>query len=56
MVQVEQELVALAVKKFGTTTQAARALGISQSSVSRKYNRLKNDMDSDTRDDVYRTE
>ena len=56
MVQVEQELVALAVKKFGTTTQAARALGISQSSVSRKYNRLKNDMDSDSRDDVYRTE
>lgn len=56
MAQVEQELVALAVKKFGTTTQAARALGISQSSVSRKYNRLKNEGNSDTRGDVYPAE
>ncbi|WP_245575648.1 sigma 54-interacting transcriptional regulator [Alicyclobacillus contaminans] len=37
--EVERELIALAMEQYGTTTKAARALGISQSSVSRKYRR-----------------
>lgn len=38
--QVEEELITLAVRRYNSTTQAARALGISQSSVSRKYRRI----------------
>jgi transcriptional regulator with PAS, ATPase and Fis domain len=38
--QVEEELITLAIKTYGSTTKAAQALGISQSSVSRKYNRI----------------
>ncbi|TCP30620.1 transcriptional regulator with PAS, ATPase and Fis domain [Scopulibacillus darangshiensis] len=34
---VEEQLILLAMKKYKTTTKAAKALGISQSSVSRKY-------------------
>ncbi|WP_332237086.1 sigma 54-interacting transcriptional regulator [Sporolactobacillus sp. KGMB 08714] len=38
--KLERELVVMAMKKFKTTTRAAEALGISQSSVSRKYNKI----------------
>ncbi|CAM3852485.1 sigma 54-interacting transcriptional regulator [Alicyclobacillus pomorum] len=38
--QVEAELIALAMAKYGTTSRAAEALGISQSSVSRKYRNI----------------
>lgn len=34
---VEEQLILLAMKQYKTTTKAAKALGISQSSVSRKY-------------------
>lgn len=35
--KVERELISLAMKQFQSTTKAGKALGISQSSVSRKY-------------------
>ncbi len=38
--QVEQELISLAMNKFHSTTKAAQALGISQSSVSRKFQKI----------------
>ncbi|WP_042352124.1 sigma 54-interacting transcriptional regulator [Bacillus massiliigorillae] len=38
--QVEEQLIVLAMKQFKTTTKAAKALGISQSSVSRKYQKI----------------
>ncbi|GGL58960.1 sigma 54-interacting transcriptional regulator [Sporolactobacillus putidus] len=38
--RLEEELVMMAMKKFKTTTRAAEVLGISQSSVSRKYNKI----------------
>ncbi|HET7578611.1 MAG TPA: sigma 54-interacting transcriptional regulator [Bacillales bacterium] len=37
---VEEQLITLAMKKYKTTTKAARALGISQSAVSRKYQKI----------------
>ncbi|MEH7256742.1 sigma 54-interacting transcriptional regulator [Bacillus toyonensis] len=37
---VEEQLILLAMKQYKTTTKAAKALGISQSSVSRKYQRI----------------
>lgn len=37
---VEEQLITLAMKKYKTTTKAAKALGISQSAVSRKYNKM----------------
>ena len=41
---VEEQLILLAMKQFKTTTKAAKALGVSQSSVSRKYQRIVNNM------------
>ena len=38
--QVEEQLILLAMKQYKTTTKAAKALGISQSSVSRKYQKI----------------
>lgn len=38
--RLEEELILMAMKKFKTTTRAAEVLGISQSSVSRKYNKI----------------
>lgn len=38
--QVEEQLIVLAMKQYKTTTKAAKALGISQSSVSRKYQKI----------------
>ncbi|WP_029271071.1 sigma 54-interacting transcriptional regulator [Virgibacillus alimentarius] len=38
--EVEEQLILLAMKKFGTTTKAAEALNISQSAVSRKYQKI----------------
>lgn len=38
--RLEDELITLAMKKFKTTTRAAEVLGISQSSVSRKYQKI----------------
>lgn len=40
---VEEQLVLLAMKQYKTTTKAAKALGVSQSSVSRKYQKIVND-------------
>ncbi|WP_397536857.1 sigma 54-interacting transcriptional regulator [Rummeliibacillus pycnus] len=37
---VEEQLIMLAMKQYKTTTRAAKALGISQSSVSRKYQKI----------------
>src|SRR5699024_4028091 len=37
---LEEQLILLAMKRYKTTTQAAEALGINQSTVSRKYNRI----------------
>lgn len=37
---VEKQLILLAMKQYKTTTKAAKALGISQSSVSRKYQKI----------------
>ncbi|MET3196122.1 sigma 54-interacting transcriptional regulator [Gottfriedia sp. OAE603] len=40
---VEEQLILLAMKQYKTTTKAAQVLGISQSSVSRKYQKIVND-------------
>ncbi|PED08921.1 sigma 54-interacting transcriptional regulator [Bacillus pseudomycoides] len=40
---VEEQLILLAMKQYKTTTKAAKALGISQSSVSRKYQKIMNE-------------
>lgn len=40
---VEEQLIVMAMKQFKTTTKAAKALGISQSSVSRKYQKIMNE-------------
>jgi transcriptional regulator with PAS, ATPase and Fis domain len=40
---VEEQLIVMAMNQFKTTTRAAKALGISQSSVSRKYQKVIND-------------
>ncbi|RYL92525.1 PAS domain-containing protein [Sporolactobacillus sp. THM7-4] len=40
MKNLEEHLILLAMKQYKTTTRAAKALGISQSSVSRKYNKM----------------
>lgn len=37
---VEEQLILLAMKQYKTTTKAAKALGISQSTVSRKYQKI----------------
>ncbi|PGS50960.1 sigma 54-interacting transcriptional regulator [Bacillus sp. AFS041924] len=46
---VEEQLIVLAMKQYKTTTKAAQVLGISQSSVSRKYQKIMNEknMNSD---------
>jgi len=38
--QVEEELVTLAMKQYKSTTKAAKALGVSQATVSRKYRKI----------------
>lgn len=43
MDHVEEQLILLAMKQYKTTTKAAKALGISQSSVSRKYQKIVNE-------------
>ncbi|PGM52216.1 sigma 54-interacting transcriptional regulator [Bacillus sp. AFS053548] len=40
---VEEQLIVLAIKQYKTTTKAAQVLGISQSSVSRKYQKIMQD-------------
>ncbi|KKI89826.1 Fis family transcriptional regulator [Bacillus sp. SA1-12] len=40
---VEEQLILLAMKQYKTTTKAAKALGVSQSSVSRKYQKIINE-------------
>lgn len=44
---VEKQLILLAMKQYKTTTRAAKALGISQSSVSRKYQKIINEEKED---------
>ncbi len=39
--KVENEMIALAMKRYHSTTLAARALGVSQSTVSRKYSQIR---------------
>jgi transcriptional regulator with PAS, ATPase and Fis domain len=41
--QIEEQLIVMAMNQYKTTTKAAKALGISQSSVSRKYQKILND-------------
>jgi len=43
---VEEQLILLAMKQYKTTTKAAKALGISQSSVSRKYQKIVSEKNS----------
>ena len=43
---VEEQLIVMAMNQYKTTTKAAKALGISQSSVSRKYQKILNDKNS----------
>lgn len=43
--KLEKDLVLLAMKQFKTTTRAAKALGISQSSVSRKFQKIMGERD-----------
>ncbi|WP_206812494.1 sigma-54 interaction domain-containing protein [Paradesulfitobacterium ferrireducens] len=38
--QIEEELVTLAMKQYQSTTKAAKALGVSQATVSRKYRQI----------------
>ena len=38
--EVEEQLILLAMERYKTTTLAAKMLGISQSSVSRKYQKI----------------
>lgn len=40
---VEEQLIVMAMNQYKTTTKAAKALGISQSSVSRKYQKILNE-------------
>lgn len=40
---VEEQLIVMAMQQFKTTTKAGKALGISQSSVSRKYQKILNE-------------
>jgi transcriptional regulator with PAS, ATPase and Fis domain len=40
---VEEQLIVMAMDQYKTTTKAAKALGISQSSVSRKYQKILSD-------------
>ncbi|MCM3115009.1 sigma 54-interacting transcriptional regulator [Neobacillus sp. MER 74] len=40
---VEEQLIVMAMNQYKTTTKAAKALGISQSSVSRKYQKIVNE-------------
>lgn len=40
---VEEQLILMAMKQYKTTTRAAKALGVSQSSVSRKYQKILNE-------------
>lgn len=42
---VEEQLIMLAMKQYKTTTKAAKALGVSQSSVSRKYQKILSNME-----------
>jgi transcriptional regulator with PAS, ATPase and Fis domain len=41
--EIEEQLIVMAMNQYKTTTKAAKALGISQSSVSRKYQKILND-------------
>ena len=38
--QVEEELISMAMKQYQSTTKAAKALGVSQSTISRKYRQI----------------
>ncbi|KJS48204.1 sigma-54-dependent Fis family transcriptional regulator [Desulfosporosinus sp. BICA1-9] len=40
--QVEKELITMAMKQYHSTTKAAKALGVSQSTISRKYRQIVN--------------
>ncbi|MBM7649451.1 transcriptional regulator with PAS, ATPase and Fis domain [Bacillus ectoiniformans] len=50
---VENQLILLAMKQYKTTTKAAKALGVSQSSVSRKYQKIMNEKNGEPESPVY---
>lgn len=54
MESVEEQLILLAMNQYKTTTKAAKALGISQSSVSRKYQKILNKKNRKTGDAVFK--
>ncbi|WP_276211110.1 sigma 54-interacting transcriptional regulator [Heyndrickxia coagulans] len=54
MESVEEQLILLAMNQYKTTTKAAKALGISQSSVSRKYQKILNKKNRKTEDPVFK--
>lgn len=54
MESVEEQLILLAMNQYKTTTKAAKALGISQSSVSRKYQKILNKKNRKTEDAVFK--
>ncbi|MEZ0116534.1 UNVERIFIED_ORG: transcriptional regulator with PAS, ATPase and Fis domain [Heyndrickxia coagulans] len=51
---VEEQLILQAMNQYKTTTKAAKALGISQSSVSRKYQKILNKKSRKTEDPVFK--
>jgi len=50
---VEEQLIVLAMKQYKTTTRAAKALGVSQSSVSRKYQKIVGSKKSENEASLY---
>ncbi|MGG3422655.1 sigma 54-interacting transcriptional regulator [Heyndrickxia faecalis] len=54
MESVEEQLILQAMNQYKTTTKAAKALGISQSSVSRKYQKILNKKNRKTEDPVFK--
>lgn len=50
---VEEQLIMLAMKQYKTTTKAAKALGVSQSSVSRKYQKIMSGRKSENETSLY---
>lgn len=54
MESVEEQLILQAMNQYKTTTKAAKALGISQSSVSRKYQKILNKKNRKTEDAVFK--
>ncbi|MFK2826264.1 sigma 54-interacting transcriptional regulator [Bacillus sp. B190/17] len=50
---VEEQLIVLAMNQYKTTTKAAKALGVSQSSVSRKYQKIMSGKKKESEPSIY---